>query len=519
MKNKLLLFLMIGMTFMMACNDDDKDEVPPTVNDVIGEYTNDKLKATLDGSPAPENATVQLIQEEGSSTKLVLVNIIPAYPSFEIPNVTYEAVSRSYYSHLNGQVADNISGLNVQVSATIDNGIMEITITTSEITGTPADATSFYDKTFKGNMTISLGEGGSSMEQRVYMLAPGEENTNNLRLRIENFSFEGLTLGNIELDNLPLEQRGDIYGFSAKEQVLEIPGLSEIGISSVKIDAKGAIIDNKTLQLNMVVNASPLTVNVTFTGDTIPGSANWDSYTMTTWVTPDGKNYQEPLYLATSNPAADMFKLASSLVPGLTVEPYPVTQDGDAAKIITRDTKGGYALIAVVPKVTAGTLFNGSFVLNATEPLKSTHFGEPFVNKTAPSSLSFTYKYTPGPNYYKTIISGSGFSTKVTSEEVPGQTDECSIIAYLYEVEDYSEYLDGTNINSSEKVILKAAFYGGNQGEFTEQSVNFEETGNGSFDPSKKYKLAIVCTPSKNGADYEGAPESTLWIKSLKLNY
>lgn len=504
---------------MMACNDDDKDEVPPTLNDVIGEYTGDKLNATLDGSPAPENAIVQLLQEEGNSPKLLLINIISGFPTFEIPNVTYEAVSRSYYSQISGQVADNISGLNVQVNATVENGIMEITITTSELTGTPADATSFYDKTFKGNMTISLAEDGSSIEQRVYILAPNEENTNNLRLRIENFSFEGFTLGDIELDNLPLEQRGDVYGFSAKEQVLEIPGLSEIGITSVQIDAQGAIIDNKTLQLNMVVNASPLTVNVTFTGDTIPGNANWDSYTMTTWVTPAGKNYQEPLYLATSNPAADMFKLVSGWIPELTVEPYPVTQDGDAAKIITRDTKGGYAVIAVVPKVTAGTLFNGSFVLNATNPLKSTRFGEPFVNGTTPTSLSFTYKYTPGPTYYKTIVSGSGASIKVTSEEVPDQMDECSIIAYLYEVEDYSEYLDGTNINSSEKVILKAAFYGGNQGDFTEKSVNFEETGNGSFDPSKKYKLAIVCTPSKNGADYEGAPESTLWIKSLKLNY
>ena len=90
----------------------------------------------------------------------------------------------------------------------------------------------------------------------------------------------------------------------------------------------------------------------------------------------------------------------------------------------------------------------------------------------------------------------------------------------MYEVGSYDDYLDGTNINDSKKVILTAAFSSGVQNSFIEKTINFELTGNGSFDPAnKKYKIAIVCTPSKEGDAYKGAPESTLWIKSLEVTY
>ena len=111
-------------------------------------------------------------------------------------------------------------------------------------------------------------------------------------------------------------------------------------------------------------------------------------------------------------------------------------------------------------------------------------------------------------------------ATKVTSELVPDKTDECSLTAYLYEVDSYDDHLDGTNINNSDKVILKAAFNGGIQDSFTEKTINFESTGKGSFDPAnKKYKIAIVCSSSKEGDAYKGAPESTLWVKSLEITY
>lgn len=50
---------------------------------------------------------------------------------------------------------------------------------------------------------------------------------------------------------------------------MEIPG-----VTGVKLTARGAIVEDHIMKLNLVVDASPLTVNVTFTGDTITESAD-----------------------------------------------------------------------------------------------------------------------------------------------------------------------------------------------------------------------------------------------------
>ena len=107
---------------------------------------------------------------------------------------------------------------------------------------------------------------------------------------------------------------------------------------------------------------------------------------------------------------------------------------------------------------------------------------------------------------------------KNVAKVVEGKVDECSIAAYLYEVSDYSETLDGTNINTSEKVILRAALADGTaKNDYVEVTVPFEEIGNGSYDASKKYKLAIVCTPSKWGDQFMGADLSSLYVKYLAV--
>lgn len=629
MKNKLLLLLVLSIAFFAGCKDDD-DPVPPTLDKVVGQYTGEKLKAVIDGVAASGDVSVQIIQKENSTTSFMLINIVPGFTEFEIPNVSFEALSRAYYSQLSGSVTDNVSGYSVRANANIEDEIMDISITITEIEGVPTSAEEFYNKTFKGEMGISLGTEPITMTQRVYVSNPSVQDPNKLRLRIENFSFQGINLGTIQVDTIPFVKRGDVYGFTAKD--VELTELNIPGVTGVTLTARGAIVDGHVMKLNLLVNASPLTVNVTFEGDTItestdtkieltiegdavasqadnsetasififktwetattdelkltpkivlPQGATLDSivvkysdgtkaklketdvidfskiegerydvkyhitpedvrypsvktlrreimpefksvYKMGDWVTPDGANYHVPANMASSNAAADFFPLSGSMIghPELTAEPYPVSQDGDAAKILTRDTYGGYAFIAVMPKVTAGTLFNGTFELDAMAPLKSTHFGEAYRGTKAPVAFTFTYKYAPGTIYYKTIITGSGFTTQVTAEEVPDKVDECSLTAYVYEVDSYNDHLDGTNINTSDKVILKAAFSGGAQADFTEKTVNFEQTGNGTFDPAnKKYKIAIVCTPSKEGDAYEGAPESTLWVKSLEVTY
>ncbi len=216
MKNKLLLLLALSIVFFTGCKDDD-DPVPPTIDKVVGQYSGENLKATITGAATTENASVQIIQKEDNTTSFKLINIVPGYTEFEIPNVTFEALSRSYYSQLTGSITDNISGYKVQANANIEDDIMEINITITEIEGEPTSAEDFYNKTFKGEMTIDLGIEPVTMTQRVYVSKPSGKDPNYLRLKIENFSFQGINLGTIQVDTIPFVKRGDVYGFTAKD--------------------------------------------------------------------------------------------------------------------------------------------------------------------------------------------------------------------------------------------------------------------------------------------------------------
>ena len=166
MKNKLLLLLALSIAFFTGCKDDDDPE-PPTIDKIVGQYSGENLKATIDGISAPEGTSVQIIQKDDNTTSFKLINIVPGYPEFEIPNVTFEALSRTYYSQLKGSITDNVSGYTVQANANIEDEIMEINITITEIEGEPASAESFYNKTFKGEMAIDLGLASITMTQRV----------------------------------------------------------------------------------------------------------------------------------------------------------------------------------------------------------------------------------------------------------------------------------------------------------------------------------------------------------------
>lgn len=112
-------------------------------------------------------------------------------------------------------------------------------------------------------MAINLGVEPVTMTQRVYVSKPSNKNPNQLRLRIENFSFQGVYLGVIQLDTVSLVKRGDVYGFTAKDR--ELSDLEIPGVTGVKLTARGAIIEDHIMKLNLEVGASPLTIHVTFT--------------------------------------------------------------------------------------------------------------------------------------------------------------------------------------------------------------------------------------------------------------
>lgn len=518
-KNLLLLFaLLCTITFFGSCSDDDKDggeapETPPTIEDIVAEYSGDKLALTGEGIATSSNSKVSLIKESDNTLTIKLVNVISGKDEFSIPKATFEAQTKSaYVSAISGTASDVLSGLSVAVTGKVDEGKLTASVNVSDLQGDAADVAGIglLYSVFQGDMVISVaGAAAPAIAQKVYISAPENGESSSIKLEIRDFAFAEFTLGDIALDNISVAKWGvvdgvDVYGFNTKNQVLTLEGVGEVAI-----DAKGTIVGN-TMNLVLAVDAKEtgLKVGVTFEGN------NTVKYTFEKWnsVTSGKYTYYVPEGLATSNQAAVTLQTMGY------ASVFPITKEDDnTAKIVTLDTKGASMLGFVIPAVTAGTLFTGEFALNTSNPLLSTKFGIPYVRK--PANFKFTYKYTPGETFYETKVTGSGFSTKVEKVLVEDEKDECSINAYLYEVDNMDETLDGSNLNTSDKVIMKATFFD-NVGvsSYTDKTIPFTETGNGTYDPTKLYKLAIVCSSSAQGAVYRGAPGSTLWIKYLEVS-
>ena len=52
-----------------------------------------------------------------------------------------------------------------------------------------------------------------------------------------------------------------------------------------------------------------------------------------------------------------------------------------------------------------------------------------------------------------------------------------------------------------------------------EFSLDFSEVNGKTYNASTEYKIAFICTSSKKGDAYEGAPNSTLMLDDLKITF
>lgn len=233
--------------------------------------------------------------------------------------------------------------------------------------------------------------------------------------------------------------------------------------------------------------------------------------------------YDEPANgWATSNEGARWIKMMYDNLYSKAA-PYPVTPSTDvksgtkAARLETLNTTGqaGFAgFIPAIPKVTSGTVYSGVFKVEITNTLKSTKFGYPCMKK--PVSFQGSYKYTPGETYY--YCADPTKANEVKKDD--SKTDAPAINAVLYEVNSYAfDFLDGTNLQTSEKVVARASLKDASaKSAYTDFNIDFE-WGSNKFDPNKKYKLAIVCSSSKDGDKFSGAPGSVLFVDDLKVTF
>ena len=232
--------------------------------------------------------------------------------------------------------------------------------------------------------------------------------------------------------------------------------------------------------------------------------------------------FYEPVGWSSSNAGVQFLKgfgMADSYV---VMETGDAHSGSKAALIKSIDSKGRDMYIAKVPKVTTGSLFLGSFITDISSTLNSTKFGIPYSNK--PVSLKGWYKYTPGPEYY--IVNAEPYDQHCHEAVLDNtKTDEFMISAVLYETDEYdlegwTDCLTGVadaenNIYNSSRIAAIAQLTGGEQVDWKE--FNLELEWKKEYDVNAKYRFAIICSSSKDGDKFWGAPESTLIVDDFEL--
>lgn len=249
---------------------------------------------------------------------------------------------------------------------------------------------------------------------------------------------------------------------------------------------------------------------------------------MNTWETKNSSStganayqqYQEPANgWSTSNEGIKYMKVMSFLNVYPQDGPYVVTpsdvaKSGKAARIETVYTKGADFGFVSVPVITSGTVFNGAFITNAANTLNSTKFGYPCTKK--PVAFKGSYKYAAGKDYYFCPDPKKAHAAAIDKNKI----DVPAMNAVLYEAGSYAfDVLTGEDLLTSGKVVAIASVDGKAQADYTDFNVNFKFSGNKTFDSSKKYKLAIVCSSSKDGDKFSGAPGSVLFVDNLEVTF
>lgn len=201
---------------------------------------------------------------------------------------------------------------------------------------------------------------------------------------------------------------------------------------------------------------------------------------------------------------------------GATPSSYPTTADpsgykGNCVKLTTCST-GSYGEKVNMP-IAAGNLFVGQF--NAAQamlfPRKATKFGLQLVGGK-PLRFEGYYKYAAGPVY-----------TDRNRVEHPELKDTADIYAVIYEVDPGKVVpLNGDDVLSSDRIVLMARIDDpGEPSEWTRFSEPFRPMNGKSFDEERLrdegYAIAIVATSSRQGAYFEGAIGSTLYIDELYI--
>lgn len=365
---------------------------------------------------------------------------------------------------------------------------------------------------YKGLLNVTMA--GNELSDATRFISLTRTAENEVKLELKNFSIPTLLpSADIALSGIELEGSGEKV--TLKENTQEIT-IAELGDMEVSIKTNGTIEGEKiTLDLEIADLVVVITFDGEFTEEEIIPTTSV-VYDMEEWVAVNpnalekNKHYRPGIEWASANNGI------ATLVSMGRLDKFGVTESSDshtgksAAKLETLDTNGATMLGMVIPKITAGSLYTGSFKLNPSETLNSTQFGMPFDQN--PISISLYYKYTPGEVYYRCPDPKKGNIAEVEK----GTVDKCSVNAVLYDVTEDESYITGLNTYDDERIVALAQFESSEiVKEYKNISLPFEFKE--KYDPSKTYRLAIILSSSADGNTFSGAPGSTLYIDDIEI--
>lgn len=231
------------------------------------------------------------------------------------------------------------------------------------------------------------------------------------------------------------------------------------------------------------------------------------------WYEVDTTDVENPKrdYWSTGNPGYAMTGK------GKTYDVYPTISDplgykGNCVRLITRST-GSFGDLVKMP-IAAGNIFIGTFDTQKAlkKPREATHFGLQLVGGK-PVSLEGYYKYKAGEIF------------TVGKVEHPEFRDTADIYAVVYEVDPADfQPLNGDDVLTSSRIVMMARIdYPGEPREWTHFVEPFRLLPGKEWSDErvrmKGYAIAVVATSSRQGAYFNGAVGSTLWVDELKVNW
>lgn len=214
---------------------------------------------------------------------------------------------------------------------------------------------------------------------------------------------------------------------------------------------------------------------------------------------------------------------AALTLPGSKPEDFPtssVAQGYQGKGLCLKTISAGSLGVMFMRPIAAGSLFMGKFLVEnvLANTLKATRFGIPVDNE--PVRVTGYYKYKPGEKF-----------TDKQMRTVEGHTDEASIYAVFYKNKDSQgndyylygdDMLDLDNLLKNNPQVVKMARVKSLPATDTWTPFEMEFEGKDVDNKEvmeKKYNLALVFSSSKDGAQFEGAIGSTLYIDEVKISF